>query len=411
MFEQTSLFSFSQDALSVAQFTSQIKAALENNQLFQNVWVKGEISNLSQPASGHLYFTLKDSQAALRCVMWRSQVARLLHKPKEGDAVEVKGSVTVYEKSGQYQMVTTLIRPAGEGKLYQAFLETKQKLEDEGLFDSEHKRPIPFLPKTIGIVTSATGAAIRDMLHTIERRYPLARVVLAPATVQGDAAAKELIRSLETLNSTIHPDVILIGRGGGSLEDLWCFNDEALARAIYASEAPVISGVGHETDFTIADFVADLRAPTPTAAAELATPDQQEFLLQLDSMSVYFENMIETKITELNSNLKDQKRLLNLLSPEKQLALHRDSLNSIAESQSRLIKQKLQNYAQMLSHVKESLELLTPENVLKRGYAIVYKNDKTISSVDGVELQDEIQVQFSNGKLTSIVKNIETKKE
>lgn len=411
MFEQTSLFSFSQDALSVAQFTSQIKAALENNQLFQNVWVKGEISNLSQPASGHLYFTLKDSQAALRCVMWRSQVARLLHKPKEGDAVEVKGSVTVYEKSGQYQMVTTLIRPAGEGKLYQAFLETKQKLEDEGLFDSKHKRPIPFLPKTIGIVTSATGAAIRDMLHTIERRYPLARVVIAPATVQGDAAAKELIRSLETLNSMIHPDVILIGRGGGSLEDLWCFNDEALARAIYASEAPVISGVGHETDFTIADFVADLRAPTPTAAAELATPDQQEFLLQLDSMSVYFENMIETKITELNSNLKDQKRLLNLLSPEKQLSLHRDSLNSLAESQTRLIKQKLQNYAQMLAHAKESLELLTPENVLKRGYAIVYKNDKTISSVDGVELQDEIQVQFSNGKLTSIVKNIETKKE
>ena len=411
MFEQTSLFSISQDALSVAQFTNQIKSALENNLLFQNVWVKGEISNLSKPASGHLYFTLKDSQAALRCVMWRSQVARLLQMPKEGDAVEVKGSVTVYEKSGQYQLVTTLIRPAGEGKLYQAFLETKQKLENEGLFDASHKRPIPYLPKTIGIVTSATGAAVRDMLHTIERRYPLARVVLAPATVQGDAAAKELIAALQRLNDKVHPDVILIGRGGGSLEDLWCFNNEALARAIYASEAPVISGVGHETDFTIADFVADLRAPTPTAAAELATPDQQEFLLQLDSASVYFEAMITEKMATLHANLDDEKRLLNLLSPEKQLALHRENLRTLSETQTRIMQQKLSHVRQQLKHAKESLELLTPQNVLKRGYAIVYKEETPISSVDAVTVDDKIQIQFSDGNLNATVNTIEPQKE
>ncbi len=411
MFEQSSLFSISQDAVSVGQFTVQIKTALENNQLFQNAWVKGEISNLSQPASGHLYFTLKDSQAALRCVMWRSQVARLLQMPKEGDAVEVKGSVTVYEKSGQYQLVTTLIRPAGEGKLYQAFLETKQKLENEGLFDSSHKRPIPYLPKTIGIVTSATGAAVRDMLHTIERRYPLARVVLAPATVQGDAAANELIAALQRLNEEVHPDVILIGRGGGSLEDLWCFNDETLARTIYTSEAPVISGVGHETDFTIADFVADLRAPTPTAAAELATPDQQEFLLQLDSASVYFEAMISEKIAGLHVDLEDQKRLLNLLSPEKQLILHRENLRTLSETQKRMMQQRITSLAQALNHAKESLELLTPQNVLKRGYAIVYKEGNTISSVNEASVDDKIQIQFSDGKLNATVNTIETQKE
>jgi exodeoxyribonuclease VII large subunit len=411
MFEQSSLFSISQDTVSVGQFTVQIKTALENNQLFQNAWVKGEISNLSQPASGHIYFTLKDSQAALRCVMWRSQVARLLQMPKEGDAVEVKGSVTVYEKSGQYQLVTTLIRPAGEGKLYQAFLETKQKLENEGLFDSSHKRPIPYLPKTIGIVTSATGAAVRDMLHTIERRYPLARVVLAPATVQGDAAANELIAALQHLNEEVHPDVILIGRGGGSLEDLWCFNDEVLARTIYASEAPVISGVGHETDFTIADFVADLRAPTPTAAAELATPDQQEFLLQLDSASVYFEAMISEKLAGLQADLEDQKRLLNLLSPEKQLILHRENLRTISETQKRMIQQRITSLVQALNHAKESLELLTPQNVLKRGYAIVYKDGNTISGVNEANVDDKIQIQFSDGKLNATVNTIETQKE
>jgi exodeoxyribonuclease VII large subunit len=319
--------------------------------------------------------------------------------------------VTVYEKSGQYQLVTTLIRPAGEGKLYQAFLETKQKLENEGLFDSSHKRPIPYLPKTIGIVTSATGAAVRDMLHTIERRYPLARVVLAPATVQGDAAANELIAALQHLNEEVHPDVILIGRGGGSLEDLWCFNDEVLARTIYASEAPVISGVGHETDFTIADFVADLRAPTPTAAAELATPDQQEFLLQLDSASVYFEAMISEKLAGLQADLEDQKRLLNLLSPEKQLILHRENLRTISETQKRMMQQRITSLAQALNHAKESLELLTPQNVLKRGYAIVYKEGNTISGVDEANVDDKIQIQFSDGKLNATVNTIETKKE
>ena len=407
MFEQQSLFSTSQDALSVTQITSKIKAALENNLLFQNVWIKGEISNLSKPKSGHLYFTLKDSQASMRCVMWRSQVAKLVHFPKEGDAVEVKGSVTVYEKSGQYQLVTTLIRPAGEGQLYQEFLRTKQKLEDEGLFDESHKRAIPFIPKKIGIVTSPSGAAIRDIIHTITRRYPLAEVTLAPATVQGNAAANELINALNRLNEDIKPDVILIGRGGGSLEDLWCFNDEALARTIFTSEAPVISGVGHETDFTIADFVADLRAPTPTAAAELATPDQQEFLLQLDSMNVYFENTLVEKINVLKTSLSDQQRYLALLSPEKQILLNKQSILALVEQQKQLINQQLSSYKQTLNHAIEKMEMLTPENTLKRGYAIVFKNEQPISSVNHVALDDTIKIQLADGKIISTVKDKE----
>ncbi|MEJ2759898.1 MAG: exodeoxyribonuclease VII large subunit, partial [Anaerolineales bacterium] len=242
----------------------------------QDIWIRGEISNLSLPKSGHMYFTLKDAQASIRCVMWRSQVSRLLNLPQEGEAVEVHGSVSVYEAGGQYQLYADQIRPAGEGQLYQEFLKLKNKLEAEGLFDPDRKRPIPAAPKVVGVVTSPTGAAIRDMLNTLRRRYPLTAVVLAPASVQGESAPAEVAAAILRLNEYAHPDVILVGRGGGSIEDLWAFNSELVARAIAASPAPVISGVGHETDFTIADFVADLRAPTPTAAAELASPDQME---------------------------------------------------------------------------------------------------------------------------------------
>ena len=262
---------FSSIHLTVSQLTFRIRKLLEGDLEMQDVWVEGEISNLSRPASGHIYFTLKDKNASLKCMMWKPDAARLRVNLQDGMAVEAHGRITVYEPQGTYQLAVNLIQPKGEGALYQEFLRLKAMLESEGLFDAESKRPIPELPRVIGIVTSGTGAALRDMLNTLRRRQPLAKVILAPAPVQGVDAPPALVKAIQSLNHLI-PDVILLARGGGSIEDLWAFNDERVVRAVADSKAPVICGVGHETDFTLCDFAADLRAPTPTAAAELATP-------------------------------------------------------------------------------------------------------------------------------------------
>jgi exodeoxyribonuclease VII large subunit len=272
---------FQPPAWTVSDLTRYLRELLENDFNLQDLWVEGEVSNISRPSSGHLYFTLKDAGASLRCVMWRNAVLRQAYLPGDGEAVEVHGAIGVYEAGGIYQLYADLLRPAGEGALFQEFLRLKARLEAEGLFDPARKRPLPAWPATIGIVTSPTGAALRDMLDTTRRRFPLARVVLAPTPVQGDEAPAGIVSALERLNRLVGPALILLARGGGSIEDLWAFNDERVVRAVVASQAPVITGVGHETDFTLADFAADLRAPTPTAAAELATPDQAELRLDL----------------------------------------------------------------------------------------------------------------------------------
>src|SRR5512134_1641005 len=261
---------FSTQQWTVSKLTFYIRKLLEENEVLQDVWVQGEISNLSRPASGHVYFTLKDSSAALKCVMWKTSALRLRMGLQDGMEVEVHGRIGVYEVSGQYQLYADQIRPVGEGALYQEFMRLKSMLEAEGLFASERKRPIPMFPHRIGIVTSATGAALRDMLNTLRRRLPLVEVILAPSPVQGVEAPPALVKALQSLVLQ-SPDVILLARGGGSIEDLWAFNDERVVRAVANSRVPVICGVGHETDFTLSDFAADLRAPTPTAAAELAT--------------------------------------------------------------------------------------------------------------------------------------------
>src|SRR5262245_30870297 len=254
----------------VSRLTFYIRKLLEENEILQDVWVQGEISNLSKPASGHIYFTLKDQSAALKCVMWKTSAARLSLPLQNGMAVEVHGKIGIYEVSGQYQLYADKIRSVGDGALYQDFLRLKSMLEAEGLFAPERKRPIPVFPHKIGIVTSATGAALRDMLNTLRRRLPLVEVILAPSPVQGTEAPPALVQAIQTLHSQL-PDVIILARGGGSIEDLWAFNDERVVRAVASSDIPIICGVGHETDFTLCDFAADLRAPTPTAAAELAT--------------------------------------------------------------------------------------------------------------------------------------------
>ena len=295
---------------SVTDLTRYLRDLLESDGTLQDIWVEGEVSNFSRPASGHLYFTLKDSSAALRCVMWRNAVMRQTHLPGNGDAIEVHGSLSIYEASGHYQLYADLIRPAGEGQLYQEFLRLKAKLEAEGLFDPQRKSAIPRWPQTIGIVTSPTGAALRDMLNTIKRRYPPVKVVLTPTPVQGDQAPDGIIYAIETLNQLVKPDVILLARGGGSIEDLWAFNDEHVARAIFASQAPIVTGIGHETDFTIADFAADLRAPTPTAAAELATPNQADLKAALGELSKDIHNTMENILILQGRQLEHQQNPL-----------------------------------------------------------------------------------------------------
>jgi len=286
---------FSTQQWTVSRLTFYIRKLLEENEILQDVWVQGEISNLSRPASGHVYFTLKDPSAALKCVMWKMSAARLNLPLQNGMEVEVHGKIGIYEVSGQYQLYADQIRSVGEGALYQEFMRLKSMLEAEGLFDPERKRPIPLLSHKIGIVTSSTGAALRDMLNTLRRRLPLVEVILAPSPVQGTEAPPAIVKAIQSLILQ-SPDLIIIARGGGSIEDLWAFNDERVVRAVAGSLVPVICGVGHETDFTLSDFAADLRAPTPTAAAELATQ------ITIQDLTATISSLKSLITNSLNSN-------------------------------------------------------------------------------------------------------------
>ena len=270
---QLNLFSSSPETMTVTQVTRYVKSLLDGDYALQDLWVEGEVSNFKVTASGHAYFTLKDSEASLRCVMWRSDVRRQDMLPQDGQSVLAHGRVSVYEVAGAYQLYVDHLQPVGLGRLYLEFEALKQRLAEEGLFDPAQKRPLPPFPQRVGVVTSPTAAALRDILNVLARRYPLVQVVLSPTLVQGDQAPPQIVTAIQALNDLANIDLIIVARGGGSLEELWAFNDERVARAIAASRVPVISGVGHEVDFTIADFAADVRAPTPSAAAELAVPE------------------------------------------------------------------------------------------------------------------------------------------
>ena len=371
----------------------------------QDVWVQGEISNLGRPASGHIYFTLKDAGASLRGVMWKGDARRLTLPLQDGMEIEAHGRIGIYEPQGQYQFYADIIRPLGEGLLYQEFLRLKAMLEAEGLFGAERKLPIPELPRKIGIVTSATGAALRDMFNTLRRRLPLVEVILSPSPVQGDEAPPKLVAALETLVQQ-EPDVILIARGGGSIEDLWAFNDERVVRAVAASDIPVISGVGHETDFTLCDFAADLRAPTPTAAAELATP------ITLTDLSAYLQGM-ETRLatstldllTAYRSELAAQAANLRFVSPLRRIQTDRQRLDDFARRDLSALRHRLVLNQSQLAGFDRRLEALNPLAVLGRGYAMVtHKVDgKLISKVDQANPDDEIQVRVSDGAFDAIV--------
>jgi exodeoxyribonuclease VII large subunit len=383
---------------SVTDLTRYLRDLLEADKLLQDVWVQGEVSNFSRPASGHLYFTLKDSSASLRCVMWRNAVLRQSFMPRDGDAIEVHGAISVYEAGGQYQLYADVFRPAGEGALYQEFLRLKALLEAEGLFAPERKRPIPSRPTRIGIVTSPTGAALQDILNTLRRRYPLVEVILAPTPVQGVEAPLGIITALRGVVQVADPDVIIMARGGGSIEDLWAFNDEQVARAIAASPVPVITGVGHETDFTIADFVADLRAPTPTAAAELATPNQADLRLELAELDTRLLQRVQAAQSELRWVLRESQSLLAKNSPLNRI---QSSIQRVDELDRRLsigLIHLLQLARTHLNGLVQHMAALSPQGILLRGFAIVTNQaGQVISQVDQVASGEALDVQVSDG--------------
>lgn len=395
---------FSTQQWTVSKLTFYIRRLLEENDTLQDVWVQGEISNLSRPASGHVYFTLKDSSAALKCVMWKTSAARLGMVLQDGMEVDVHGRIGVYEVSGQYQLYADQIRRVGEGALYQEFMRLRAMLEAEGLFSPERKRPIPLLPKKIGIVTSATGAALRDMLNTLRRRLPIAEVLLAPSPVQGTEAPPALVSALNSLILQ-SPDVVLLARGGGSIEDLWAFNDERLVRAVANASVPVICGVGHETDFTLCDFAADLRAPTPTAAAELATPiTVVDLAARIASLQSQLTNYTFSIITDQQTYLSSLMASLKYASPERRIRSEQQRVDEL----SRRVYSSLLHRVQLQStHVKgmgKRLEALSPLAVLKRGYAVVTRETDggVVSRV--AQASDEMNVRVSDGEFSVIKK-------
>lgn len=392
---------------SVTELTRHLRRILESDESLQDAWVQGEISNLSRPSSGHVYFTLKDSGAALKCVIWKGDAARLRGIPmQDGLSIEAHGKVGVYEPGGQYQLYVDLVRPAGEGALYAEYLRLKALLESEGLFAAEHKREIPQFPRKIGILTSPTGAALRDMLNTLRRRMPLAEVILAPSAVQGEAAPLELVAGLQKLNDLFQPDVILVARGGGSIEDLWAFNDERVVRAVAGSAAPVICGVGHETDFTLSDFAADLRAPTPTAAAELATA------ISINDLAGYIHNAagqlgntMLAILDEKTNALEQVNARMRYVSPTRRLVTERQRVDEAERRMARALEGRLKLDQAHLKGLAQRLESLNPLAILRRGYAVVTLagSGKVVLTASQAEAGSDLRVRLSEGEIKARV--------
>ncbi|MEA4812201.1 MAG: exodeoxyribonuclease VII large subunit [Anaerolineaceae bacterium] len=396
--------------LGISALNQYLREALESDPVLQDLWVRGEISNFSAPKSGHLYFSLKDTEAQMRCVMWKTSAFQLRFQPQDGQMVEAHGSMNIYPAGGQLQFYVSEMRPAGVGALFAEFMRLKNKLEGEGLFDEAHKRPIPAYPKHIGVVSSASGAALQDILNTLGRRRPDLKVSIAPSTVQGIEAPKELLLALESLNKIADLDLIIIARGGGSMEDLWAFNDEALARAVYRSRCPVISGVGHETDFTILDFVADLRAPTPTAAAERASAmTRADLLLTLTGLSEQMRVQLSLKLQNSFQALQLAKTELKRFAPGYRIANALQQLDDLRAWLERASRSSIQKAKQKLEQAQSQLEALNPQAVLSRGYAILsdLNSGQIISSIHQSHPGQEAIIQLKNGSLTAQIQSIQ----
>nr|WP_106779809.1 exodeoxyribonuclease VII large subunit [Lysinibacillus timonensis] len=429
--------------LTVKALTKYIKRKFEADPHLRDVFVKGELSNVKIHTSGHIYFTLKDDTARITAAMFRGQAGKLKFKPEEGMQVFIRGDISVYEATGNYQLYAQTMEPDGVGSLFVAFTQLKEKLQQKGLFNPKFKQPIPKFPKTVGVLTATTGAAIRDICTTISRRYPLAEVIIYPTLVQGAQAAPNIVKNIRQANEQKQCDVLIVGRGGGSIEDLWAFNEEMVAQAIFESRIPIISAVGHETDTTIADYVADLRAPTPTAAAELAVPHQQELYQRILSHKSYLHQIMTSKLTYEKSRLKKIQNAYPLATPERlyrpftekvinldmrlsrsmqlymmrkrnelqkkegavrshspKIAINysRKQLDQTTNALTRAVSGVLSNRKDSYLSTIRTLEALNPLTIMTRGFTVTYKDHKVIKSVSQLSTNDEISIHFHDGE-------------
>ncbi len=391
--------------ISVAQLNAYVKSLLEADLNLNNLFVCGEISNFTNHyRTGHFYFTLKDETSAVKAVMFRSSAQRIKFMPQDGMKVLVRCSVSLFERDGAYQLYVEDMQPDGVGALNLAFEQLKQKLEKAGMFDPSHKKPIPEYPDSIAVVTSPTGAAVQDIFNVLSRRYPLARIILAPVQVQGSSAAPQIAAAIDEINRKRCADIIICGRGGGSIEDLWAFNDENVACSIYNSDIPVISAVGHETDSTIADFVADLRAPTPSAAAELAVPDWRSVLSMVDSLALDAGKAVNRKISSCSSLCDAYKFKLAALRPDRQLESMRSTLDSLSLRLNNCAFNAVDSNREALALTCVKLHALSPLKVLARGYSIVRDSEgSVVTDAANLKSGDRLSLRFSNGEAVCTV--------
>ncbi len=385
---------------SVSEITRDIKNLLEER--FSDLWIAGEISNFKPASSGHFYFSLKDDTAQVRAVMFRGANAQLRFRPENGLQVLGYGRISVYEPRGEYQIILEHMEPKGIGALQLAFEQLKKKLEAEGLFDADRKKAVPYLPRKIGIVTSPTGAVIRDMIHVLTRRFPNVQILLNPVLVQGEGAAPEIARAIEEMNEREDLDVLIVGRGGGSVEDLWAFNEEVVARAIGASRVPVISAVGHETDFTIADFVADLRAPTPSAAAELAIPVREDLLYTIEQKRYRLQQAMQQRIESLRLHLRQWEAYFR--DPTRRLTEWMLRLDHLREQMASSLEHRMEVARETLKGRQRQLQSLNPLAILERGYAVVFRERSLRPLRRAVEVQagDPLKIRLYEGEVSAI---------
>lgn len=397
--------------LSVGQLNEYVRGLLSNDALLRSIQLRGEISNLKKYPSGHWYFTLKDSQSRINCVMFRQYNQSLNFNPRDGMAVVLTGSVSVYVRDGAYQFYATHMRSDGIGDLFVKFLELKEKLEREGLFDPERKKQLPLIPRKVGVVTSGSGAVLHDILNVSGKRNPSVPILLAPVKVQGPEAAGEIAAAISILNRRDDVDVIIVGRGGGSLEDLWPFNEEIVARAIAGSRKPVVSAVGHETDFTIADFVADLRAATPSQAAEFVFCDVNELTGEINGLTLSMESAIHQKLMELESKLRFFEKQLIRQSPQNQLLIRTNEVNLLGNRLRTAIRAKLETAEKKLETCRAKRVALGPQQVLDRGYAVVMKQGRPVTTIKDIQIGDRIELTLCDGKALLTAETVETGKD
>ncbi|MCR5577327.1 MAG: exodeoxyribonuclease VII large subunit [Oscillospiraceae bacterium] len=395
-----------EQALTVTELNNVIRDLLEGEPLLSRVCVRGELSNYKIYPSGHHYFTLKDSESSLRCVMFKSSASKLRFRPESGMGVTAWGRVAVYPRDGAYQLYCTQLMPEGTGDLQVAFEQLKARLEEEGLFDASHKKPLPVMPKRIAIITSPAGAAVHDMIRILGRRWPMAKLLVMPVRVQGTEAPPEIAGAIRYANEFDVADLIITGRGGGSIEDLWAFNDERVARAIYASRIPVISAVGHEPDVTIADYVADRRASTPSNAAEIAVPDCREISDTLNAYSIRASQAMRKKLATLGERLESVKNKRVLSTPTAQLDLRRMELDHLRAQLCAAQERQLAASRERFVRLTAALDAMSPLHVLTRGYAIAADADgRCIRSVSALKPGDPLRLRFADGRADCRVEN------